>query len=105
MEPKNISGSAAALPVRDTSTKRKLSRKRAKPSRKPFTLSTKRRFSEKKMRPECNYSRMLAAQDDDQEMRDESLKKSAKKSASAPGAQLGADAPQNVDTMLKDELK
>jgi hypothetical protein len=48
---------------------------------------------------------MLAAQDDDQEMRDESLKKSAKKSASAPGAQLGADAPRNVDTMLKDELK
>ena len=102
MEPKNISGSAAALPVGATTTKRKLSRKRAKPSHKPFTLSAKRRFSEKKMRPECNYARMLAAQEEDNEMHDESVKKSAKKS-SAPGASA-ADA-RNADDMLKEELK
>ena len=99
MEPKNISGSAEVLPVRATTSKRKLSRKRGKKSHKPFTLSTKRRFSEKRMRPECNYTRMLET-GENQEMHDESLKKSAKKS-SAPGAPVEASA----DDALKEELK
>lgn len=51
------------------------------------------------MRPECNYTRMLET-GENQEMHDESLKKSAKKS-SAPGASVEASA----DDALKEELK
>ena len=81
MEPKNISGSAAAVPAKASTSKRKLPRKRVKQSHKPFILSTKRRFSEKRMRPECNYTRELADKGEDQEMHDAVVKKSAKKSS------------------------